>query len=70
MNLTSIHRCPQVAYGLEKTFGPKNPKVVRAARESIEHWRGNMGSIMDLGNPAMRPRHWEKLFKAMGMGGN
>ncbi|CAD7935566.1 unnamed protein product [Amoebophrya sp. A120] len=63
-------QCFKVAYGLEKTFGPKNPKVVKAARESIERWRGNMGSIMDLGNPAMRPRHWEKLFKAMGMGGN
>ncbi|CAD7972922.1 unnamed protein product [Amoebophrya sp. A25] len=63
-------QCFKVAYGLEKTFGPKNPKVVRAARESIEHWRGNMGSIMDLGNPAMRPRHWEKLFKAMGMNAN
>ena len=29
-----------------------------------------MGSIMDLANPAMRPRHWEKLFKAMGLAAN
>ena len=32
-------------------------------KHMIEEWRERLPCIMDLGNPALRPRHWEKIFK-------
>ena len=29
-------------------------------------FKAKMPNILDLGNPSMKPRHWAKLFKAMG----
>ena len=43
-------------------------KVIKTARTAIETWKMNMSCISELGNPAIRQRHWEKLFKPLGMG--
>lgn len=29
-------QCFKVAFGLEKSFGPKNPKVIKAAKEQVK----------------------------------
>ena len=38
-------------------------KVSETLKDKISDFKAIMPNIMDLGNPNMRPRHWEKLFK-------
>jgi dynein heavy chain len=38
-------------------------KVSEALKDKISDFKAIMPNVMDLGNPNMRPRHWEKLFK-------
>eukprot|EP00397_Hematodinium_sp_SG-2012_P003406 GEMP01003414.1.p1 GENE.GEMP01003414.1~~GEMP01003414.1.p1 ORF type:complete len:1220 (+),score=246.03 GEMP01003414.1:382-3660(+) len=59
-NVASIFK---VVYQLSKAS--PNDEVVSMVKKSVEDWKANMGCIMDLGNPAMRPRHWEKIFKSI-----
>jgi dynein heavy chain len=42
-------------------------KVVSNMKTMIQDIKTRMPGIMDLGNPAMRPRHWEKLFKKVNL---
>eukprot|EP00928_Gymnodinium_smaydae_P068050 TRINITY_DN5109_c0_g7_i1.p1 TRINITY_DN5109_c0_g7~~TRINITY_DN5109_c0_g7_i1.p1 ORF type:complete len:4115 (+),score=1184.64 TRINITY_DN5109_c0_g7_i1:176-12520(+) len=55
----------RVVFNLSKSL-PKD-EVVAKIKESIEEWRDRMPAIMDLGNNAMRPRHWEKLFRKINL---
>ena len=43
-----------------------NSPVTEKLMEVVEVFKPTMPLVMDLGNPAMLPRHWERLFKAMG----
>ena len=42
-----------------------NNDVTSKLRDHVADLRAKMGPVMELGNPAMRPRHWEKLFKLL-----
>jgi hypothetical protein len=42
-----------------------NNEVTSRLKDAVADLKAKMGPIMELGNPAMRPRHWEKLFKIM-----
>ncbi|CAE8734034.1 unnamed protein product [Polarella glacialis] len=42
-------------------------EVAVKVKGQIEEWREKMPCILDLGNPALRPRHWEKLFKKINL---
>jgi dynein heavy chain len=42
-------------------------EVVAQTKASIEDFRERMPCIVEMGNPAMRPRHWEKIFKAVSL---
>jgi dynein heavy chain len=52
-------------FNLTKAF-PKD-EVASRTKGMIEHVRDRMPVILDLGNPAMRPRHWEKIYKAINL---
>eukprot|EP00746_Dinoflagellata_sp_MGD_P154845 gnl/MRDRNA2_/MRDRNA2_85065_c0_seq4.p1 gnl/MRDRNA2_/MRDRNA2_85065_c0~~gnl/MRDRNA2_/MRDRNA2_85065_c0_seq4.p1 ORF type:complete len:4104 (-),score=817.24 gnl/MRDRNA2_/MRDRNA2_85065_c0_seq4:76-11610(-) len=57
----SYRTCYQLAKNLE------GDAVVTRIKSMVEEWKGHMATILDLGNPAMRPRHWEKIYKAINL---
>ena len=34
-------------------------------KEQVEEWKRKMPTVMELGNKALKPRHWEKIFKVL-----
>lgn len=40
-------------------------EVTARLKEATQDFKAQLPIILELGNPAMRPRHWQKLFKAM-----
>lgn len=40
---------------------PEDP-VVLAFKENVDAWRQNIPTLLDLANPALKTRHWEKIF--------
>jgi len=55
----------KTAFGLTKSL--EGDEVAVKVKGMIEEWRARMPVILDLGNPALRPRHWEKLFKKINL---
>ena len=47
------------AYALHKKA---NSEVSARLKDLVTDLKAKLGPIMELGNPSMRPRHWEKLF--------
>jgi dynein heavy chain len=41
-------------------------EVTDLYKTKIQDFKVNMSCIMDLGNPVMKERHWERLFKVLG----
>lgn len=41
-----------------------NSDVTARLKEATQDFKTQLPVIVELGNPAMRPRHWQKLFKA------
>lgn len=44
----------------------KGWEILTSLKEKVEQFRGILPLIQDLKNPAMRPRHWEKLQEEVG----
>lgn len=44
--------CPQI-----------NSEVTGRLKEATQEFKAKLPVIVELGNPAMKPRHWQKLFK-------
>ena len=42
-------------------FQDKNWEVVETSRNRVDQFKRTMPLVGDLKNPAMRPRHWEKI---------
>lgn len=42
-----------------------NSDVTARLKEATQDFKAKLPVVVELGNPAMRPRHWQKLFKAM-----
>eukprot|EP00752_Nemacystus_decipiens_P017827 g15983.t1 len=40
-------------------------EVTTRLKEATQDFKAQLPIMLELGNPAMRPRHWQKLFKAM-----
>jgi len=55
----------RIAHSLTKSL--KGDEVVARIKVMVEEWRDNMPAILELGNPAMRPRHWEKVFNKLNL---
>jgi dynein heavy chain len=55
----------RIAQSLTKTL--KGDEVVARIKVMVDEWREKMPAVLELGNPAMRPRHWEKLFKKINL---
>lgn len=50
------------AYALHKKL---NNPISEKLRDMVSELKGMMPSVLDLGNPNMKARHWEKIFKAV-----
>jgi dynein heavy chain len=53
------------AYGLDRKIGNA---ITAHLKDKTQMLKLKMGDILDLGNPKMRPRHWQKIFNALGKG--
>ncbi|XP_025831878.1 dynein heavy chain 7, axonemal-like [Agrilus planipennis] len=55
-------------YKLEKTFQdrPATYELALTVRTQIEKFKENMPMIQSLGNPGLKPRHWEKISEIVG----
>lgn len=52
---------------LQSTRALPNDVVATKIKSLIDDWKSNMPCIMDLGNKAMRGRHWGRIYAAIGM---
>lgn len=41
-----------------------NSEVTARLKEATQDFKAKLPVVVELANPAMRPRHWQKLFKA------
>lgn len=55
-------------YKLEKVFSdrPATQGLATTVREQIEEFKSHMPIIQTLGNPGMKPRHWEQISEIVG----
>lgn len=44
----------------------KDDRVVYRLKDSIEQFKQLMPLMEELGNPALKPRHWEAIFEQLG----
>ncbi|KAF9413227.1 hypothetical protein HW555_008507 [Spodoptera exigua] len=58
----------KIVYKLEKAFAdvPETHRLAVSVREKIDEFKSNMPIIQTLGNPGMKPRHWEKISEIVG----
>jgi dynein heavy chain len=64
MQVEDVDKEVQVFFKESFAFHKKlGNKVSETLKDKISDFKAIMPNIMDLGNPNMRPRHWEKLFK-------
>ncbi|TPX75806.1 hypothetical protein CcCBS67573_g02914 [Chytriomyces confervae] len=54
----------KVAYTLDKGLPPND--VVPNLKKRVESYKGMYSTIVDLRNPALKPRHWEKVQEVLG----
>ncbi|XP_025075899.1 dynein heavy chain 7, axonemal-like [Pogonomyrmex barbatus] len=58
----------RIIYKLEKAFQePDVRKLAAAVREKIEDFKDRMPTIMTLGNPGLKVRHWEQISAIAGI---
>jgi len=44
----------------------EDDEVARRLKDSVEMWKNWMPVLLELGNKALKPRHWEKVFRVLG----
>lgn len=60
--------CSRTIYKLEKAFQEPDVRDLAATvRERIEDFKDRMPVVMTLGNPGMKPRHWEQISAIVGI---
>ena len=52
------------AYSIHKKV---NNRLTERLRDEVSDFKGIMPCVLDLGNPNMRARHWEKIFKSVNL---
>jgi dynein heavy chain len=60
-----VNASNKTAFALVKALD--GDEVASRMKSMVDEFREKVPAIMDLGNPAMRPRHWEKLFKKVSL---
>lgn len=66
VNVEDMNKDVNVYFKESYAFHKKlNNEVTLRLKEGVNDLKVKMGAVMELGNPAMRPRHWEKLFKLL-----
>lgn len=48
---------------MQRTTPQMNSEVTARLKEVMQDFKAKVPVIVELGNPAMRARHWQKLFK-------
>ncbi|KAI8907759.1 dynein heavy chain and region D6 of dynein motor-domain-containing protein [Powellomyces hirtus] len=61
---TQIQAYVKIVYNLDKGLPPN--EVVPKLKGMVDEYRTMYGTIVDLRNPALKPRHWEKIQDALG----
>ncbi|XP_037866676.1 dynein axonemal heavy chain 7 isoform X1 [Bombyx mori] len=58
----------KIVYKLEKSFQdvPETYRLAASVREKMDSFKTNLPIIQTLGNPGMKPRHWEKISDIVG----
>ncbi|XP_045510942.1 dynein axonemal heavy chain 7 [Colias croceus] len=58
----------KIVYKLEKSFqeSPATFQLAQSVRQKMEDFKTHMPIINTLGNPGMKPRHWEKVSEIVG----
>ncbi|CAG4997774.1 unnamed protein product [Parnassius apollo] len=58
----------KIVYKLEKSLQdvPETHQLAVSVREKIEEFKTHLPIIQTLGNPGMKPRHWEKVSEIVG----
>ncbi|KAI9002652.1 dynein heavy chain and region D6 of dynein motor-domain-containing protein [Gaertneriomyces semiglobifer] len=59
-----IQAYTKIVYNLDKGLPPND--VVPRLKAMVEEYRSMYPTIVDLRNPALKPRHWEKIQDALG----
>ncbi|KAI9348792.1 dynein heavy chain and region D6 of dynein motor-domain-containing protein [Zopfochytrium polystomum] len=54
----------KTVYNLDKGLPPND--VVPKLKAKVEHFRSLYSTIVDLRNPALKPRHWERIQETIG----
>ncbi|KAI9224248.1 dynein heavy chain and region D6 of dynein motor-domain-containing protein [Blastocladiella britannica] len=60
----SIQGYLKIIYNLDKGLPPND--VVPKLKAMVEQYRGMFTTIVDLRNPALKPRHWDKIQETIG----
>lgn len=64
LQVEEVDKEVQVFFKESFSFHKKlNNKVSESLKDKISDFKAIMPNVMDLGNPNMRARHWEKLFR-------
>ena len=54
-------------FKLEKTFTePASKELAATVREKIDDFKDHISVVMTLGNPGMKPRHWDQISEIVG----
>jgi dynein heavy chain len=61
---TRLAQFQKVAYSLDKGLPPN--EVVPRLKDNVEQYKKMYSTIVDLRNPALKPRHWEKIQDSVG----
>ncbi|KAJ3023365.1 Dynein heavy chain 6, axonemal [Thoreauomyces humboldtii] len=61
---TQIQAYVKIVYNLDKGLPPN--EVVPKLKAMVDEYRTMYSTIVDLRNPALKPRHWEKIQDALG----
>eukprot|EP00968_Pinguiococcus_pyrenoidosus_P011502 scaffold926_cov248-Pinguiococcus_pyrenoidosus.AAC.15 len=59
---TKVQMYFKESYSLHKKLGTN---VTAKLKDKTSEFRAKMPILKDLGNPAMKPRHWEKVYKVL-----
>ena len=64
LNVEEVDKEVQLFFKDSFTLHKKlNTKASEMLKDKISEFKAMMPNILDLGNPNMRPRHWEKIFR-------
>lgn len=61
---SSIRAYLKAAYAAVQHSAPDDPVAAEFKRQ-VEVWTSRLSALADLGNPALKDRHWEAIFQTL-----